>query len=431
LEKSTKLPNILLILVDSFNHRKIFSQNTLIPEIDKLVNSGVYFSQATSIADATLLSTTGLFTGLYPFKTGIRSPTKNLLNKNIHTFFSVLEKEGYENYAFRPTLQENDDLFPNFKNEDSLYDVFKNMSDGLGEKILDQLQKKKDKPWFLFIHPHDLHQPIIVPEEFRDEKFGISNYEKASASIDSWIGKIINQINLNETLVVITGDHGSYVKSLSVNGESIIEADGLTQLRLSQLSNKFPKFLDPIKKKVFFAMENKKQNKKQEIISKMDLTPNEKRNLLAGRFTTEHSLFDDQIRIPLIFVGYNVQKGIKITQQVRNIDIFPTIFELIGLKNNLDIDGISLKKIIDGETIKEIPAFIESNPLTIKKSNDVIGIRTSHYKYFRSKENVNDRINLYDLQDDPFENNNLATKRSDIILEMEKILQSIIGHQKI
>ena len=111
--------------------------------------------------------------------------------------------------------------------------------------------------------------------------------------------------------------------------------------------------------------------------------------------------------------------------------IFPTIFELIGLKNNLDIDGISLKKIIDGETIKEIPAFIESNPLTIKKSNDVIGIRTSHYKYFRSKENVNDRINLYDLQDDPFENNNLATKRSDIILEMEKILQSIIGHQKI
>ena len=202
-------------------------------------------------------------------------------------------------------------------------------------------------------------------------------------------------------------------------------------LRLSQLSNKFPKFLDPIKKKVFFAMENKKQNKKQEIISKMDLTPNEKRNLLAGRFTTEHNLFDDQIRIPLIFVGYNVQKGIKITQQVRNIDIFPTIFELIGLKNNLDIDGISLKKIIDGETIKEIPAFIESNPLTIKKSNDVIGIRTSHYKYFRSKENVNDRINLYDLQDDPFENSNLATKRSDIILEMEKILQSIIGHQKI
>ena len=177
---------------------------------------------------------------------------------------------------------------------------------------------------------------------------------------------------------MITGDHGSYVKSLSIDGESIIEADGLNQLRLSKLSNKLPKFLEPIKKKAFFAMENKKQNKKQEIISKMDLTPNEKRNLLAGRFPTEHSLFDDQIRVPLSFVGYNVQKGIKITQQVRNIDIFPTIFELIGLKNNLDIDGISLKKIIDGETIKEIPAFIESNPLTIKKSNDVIGIRTSH-----------------------------------------------------
>ena len=423
--------DIILILIDSCNYRKIMSTETLTPNIDKLIKNGVTFSHTTSVADATLLSTTGLFTGMYPFKTGIRSPKINKLNEKIITLFSILKKEGYENFGYRPTLQENDDLFPNFKNEDNLYDVFSNMDDGLGEKIIEQLQKEKENPRFFFIHPHDLHQPIVVSKQFDNEKFGSGNYERQTASLDSWLGKIIEQVDLKNTLIVITGDHGSFVKSLSINGESVIEADGLNQLRISKISNNLPEFLNPIKKKLFFTLENRKQKKKEQIISKLKLTPNEKRNLLAGRFTIDHSLFEDQIRIPLIFTGYNIKSGLKIHQQVRNIDIFPTILDIVGISNNLDIDGTSLKKLIDEENIVESPAFLETNPLIIRKSNDVIGIRTSKFKYFRDKKILDKNVNLYNLEDDPHENNNLKDERRDVILDMEKLLQNIIGEYEI
>ena len=424
-------PDIILILIDSSNYRKIISTETITPNIDKLIKNGVTFSNATSIADATLLSTTGLFTAMYPFKTGIRSPRENKLNQNITTIFSILEKEGYENYGYRPTLQENDDLFPDFENEDDLYDVFCNMDEGLGKKIIDQLKKKKGKPRFFFIHPHDLHQPIVVTKEFDDEKFGMGNYEKQTASLDSWIGKIIDQVELKNTLIVITGDHGSFVKSLSVNGKSVIEADGLNQLRISKISNNLPEFLNPIKKKLFFTLENRKQKKKEKIISELDLTANEKRNLLAGRFTVNHSLFEDQIRIPLIFSGYNVKPGLEIRQQVRNIDISPTILDIIEILNESNTDGVSLKKLIDEEDVVEPPAFLETNPLIIRKSDDVIGIRTSEFKYFRHKQISDKNVNLYDLKNDPYENNNLKDERKDVVLDMEKQIQNIIGDYKI
>ena len=43
----------------------------------------------------------------------------------------------------------------------------------------------------------------------------------------------------------------------------------------------------------------------------------------------------------------------------------------------------------------ENPAYIESNPLVIKQSNDVVGIRTGDYKYFRDKNDPKMRIHLF------------------------------------
>ena len=43
----------------------------------------------------------------------------------------------------------------------------------------------------------------------------------------------------------------------------------------------------------------------------------------------------------LLFSGYNIPKKI-ISEQVRNLDIFPTIFDLIGLDNKLNTSNQSL-----------------------------------------------------------------------------------------
>ena len=74
----------------------------------------------------------------------------------------------------------------------------------------------------------------------------------------------------------------------------------------------------------------------------------------------------------------------------------------------------------------ELPAYMESTPLMQKKSDDVIGIRTSNYKYFRDRDDPKKRIYLYDLKNDQFEENNIAESHQEIVSEMEKILQTII-----
>ena len=195
-------------------------------------------------------------------------------------------------------------------------------------------------------------------------------------------------------------------------------------LKKRKIGFKIPKFLDPVKKRAFFLVEEKSQENKIKKLQKLDLKPHQKRNLLSGKFEIDHTLFDDKVRIPLLFYGKNISSGKIIEQQVRNIDIFPTILDLLELNNSLKLDGVSLKPLMENKIFDELPAYIESTPLIQIESNDVVGIRTSSYKYFRDSNNSQKRIHLYDLKKDPHEDNNIHQKHPKIVLEMEEILSS-------
>ena len=54
-----------------------------------------------------------------------------------------------------------------------------------------------------------------------------------------------------------------------------------------------------------------------------------------------------------------------------------------------------------------------------------MGLRTSKYKYFRNSRDENKDISLYDLEKDPFENNNIAKNEPKLVMEMEKILKKL------
>ena len=81
---------------------------------------------------------------------------------------------------------------------------------------------------------------------------------------------------------------------------------------------------------------------------------------------------------------------------------------------------------MNGKNCDELEACIESNPLIQIKSNDVIGIRTSNYKYFRDVNESTKRVHLYDLVNDPFENINIAERNPEMVKEFEIRLQIIL-----
>ena len=61
-----------------------------------------------------------------------------------------------------------------------------------------------------------------------------------------------------------------------------------------------------------------------------------------------------------------------------------------------------------------------------KQSNsDLIGIRTDKYKYFRFAINADENVHLYDLENDPFENTNIAEGNEKLISEFETKISEI------
>jgi arylsulfatase A-like enzyme len=425
--------NIVFLIIDSFRSDKFYGDTKKIKNsaLIDLIDQGSYFSNAISSADGTILSWSSIFTGKFPFKTGIRSSKFNRLSSETKTFFDILEKEKYHFYSYLPQLSETVGLFPRFENNDNYYDFYMGLTNGLGQKTLEQLKNNMKEPWFFLIHSMDLHPPINIDKKFDNDEYGENYYERKISEIDPWIHKISQSIDFSNTVLIITADHGSYIKSVSHDGKQIeTDVNAIPEILVSKISKKIPKLFHPLKDKLFLIREKIERQKKHRKFNDLELSPHEVRALMSGRADEDHFLFDDKIKVPLLFVGNNVPKGKKISKQVRSVDIFPTLFDLLGIKIDNEIDGSSLLNFMNGLNVDEKIAYIESNPLVLTESNDVIGIRTSKYKYFRDKNNSKNRVHLYDLENDPFEDFNIESSNIEKINDFEKILSDIIKNSE-
>lgn len=117
------------------------------------------------------------------------------------------------------------------------------------------------------------------------------------------------------------------------------------------------------------------------------------------------SFFDDLVRIPLAmrFPG-RIQPGTRVSQPVSQIDYMPTFMDYLGLPIPENIHGQSMRPLIEG---KDVPwrdyAFCQ-------RAMNSRMLRTQQYKYvygIRPK-----MLALYDLENDPNEDRNLAVESS-------------------
>jgi len=104
---------------------------------------------------------------------------------------------------------------------------------------------------------------------------------------------------------------------------------------------------------------------------------------------------------------------VEISQQVRTVDFMPTILDYIEIpldRNYESVDGESLIPLIKGEKISEKIAYSETgNPLQDTrppKEPNTKSVRTSRWKLILNEHD--DTRELYDLFNDPSENENLS-----------------------
>ncbi|MHA8088275.1 sulfatase family protein [Aquirufa sp. Wall-65K1] len=127
---------------------------------------------------------------------------------------------------------------------------------------------------------------------------------------------------------------------------------------------------------------------------------------LAGKWL----MYDNSLRVPMIVYDPRNSKHQDISDEVLNIDIAPTIFGFAGLPIPNSWQGQNLSSYVQGKRpAKSRKDFIVEHLWKVKIIASSEGIRSKQWKYFRYRDHL-DREELYDLQADPLEKNNLANE---------------------
>ncbi|BDD01950.1 sulfatase-like hydrolase/transferase [Persicobacter psychrovividus] len=171
-----------------------------------------------------------------------------------------------------------------------------------------------------------------------------------------------------------------------------------------------------------------------------------------GRFQGAHGLFDkcllydESVKAPLIvYDGRATVRPYRDSALISSVDIAPTMLSLAGLKIPASMQGRDFSGLMNGqqnrsnwrdavffedlfvaqlfnERYNEQVDLINDRLIENNKSYRSHGIRTGRYKYFRYYEHFPVIEELYDLQEDPLEQNNLAHNSAyfELLKQMRK-----------
>ena len=223
--------NVLLVTIDTLRADRLscYSREHLeTPNIDSLAEKGTVFTKAFAHASTTLPSHASILLGTIPLYHGVHDNGMFIVEDRFLTLAEHLKSHGYSTGAFigaypldsRFGLDQGFDVY----DEDYRGKSAQKLSfiERKAEDVVDRATEwleEQEAPWFLWIHCFDPHDPYEPPEPFQ-RQYKDRLYDGEVAYVDSSLEKLFTYVRNNglmdETAVVITGDHG---ESLGEHGE--------------------------------------------------------------------------------------------------------------------------------------------------------------------------------------------------------------------
>lgn len=384
-EAKTSRRNLLLIVADCLRADRC----PVGPGSDELrfwpsLNSnGAVFTQAIASASNTPVCFGSLLTGHYSFVHGIRSISGPKLNPQIPTLQGTLGRHGYATYAFvtGPML----DLF----GIEAGFDEYEhrqrsqNIYTSWGEELFERFKAGRfDRPWFVLLHLFELHHPREL-NGLEAPYRSMQEYDLAWRQLDSRLSELLRHVP-PETTIVLTADHGEQVGRRS---DRTLLGHVLRKLRQNL---RLPRRSDDWRHHGFHV-------------------------------------FDGLLRIPLCISG-GVDRGV-VDQPVRQIDVMPTLLEVLDVPLAAPTAGRSLLPLIRGESAEQLPAYVESG--RDDAARHWHGLREAAWKYVehpRWGRNIDAEPALFDLTADPAETRNVIRQHPEVAIGMRRELDRIV-HQ--
>ncbi len=131
-------------------------------------------------------------------------------------------------------------------------------------------------------------------------------------------------------------------------------------------------------------------------------------------------IYEEEVRVPLVFRWRGrLPAGLRVAQPAQLMDVVPTLLSLLGLPGDgLPLDGADLSPFLTARAeaadpsravFLQRPYFPEGRPWVDRKERGWgFGLRAGRWKYFEAPEE--NRRELYDLERDPRERDNLADR---------------------
>ncbi|WP_182865380.1 arylsulfatase [Rhodopirellula sp. JC639] len=410
-------PNVILILADDMALGDLSSLNggrSRTPNLDRLKNESVWFSQAYSAAPVCAPARASILTGRYPHRTGVVTlnqltyPSLTRLRRDETTIAELLRDHGYttgligkwhcgNGQGHEPT-DHGFDEFEGFLNHTDVrhYNDYRLQVAGqtvaakdqylttdLSARALEYVRRHRDEPFFLHLAHYAPHRPIEAPAEWI-EPYVQRGLDEQTATVyamieimDQGIGELLAELDRlgirERTIVVFASDNGP----------------------------------DPIVGRRF-------------------------NHDLRG---TKYTVYDGGVRVPFLVNWPGKLTPKQRSETVHFTDVLPTLMELCGfdLPETLELDGVSLMGLLTGKAgDTELPEqrFWQWNRTRPRYSHNA-AIREGDWKLVRPFVTRNVPKNdstlppaLYDLSSDPSESRDLAGEHPERVQRMNQSLES-------
>ncbi len=431
--KKKKL-NFVFILVDDMGWTDagcLGSKFYETPNIDKLAKTGMKFTDGYAACPVCSPTRASIMTGKYParmditnFFTGRRkgmllpAEYRNSMPLSEFTLAEAMQAAGYRTAfigkwhlggeGFEPTRQGFDiNIAGNHRGSPpSYFSPYRNpqIKDGpKGEYLTDRLtteglkfmEKNKDNPFFLYLSYYTVHIPLQAKKDI------IAKYREKAAKNPAKGPKFLPEINGKKVRQV--HDHATYAAMIDILDTNV----GRILQKLDELG------IDD-NTVVIFTADNGG-------LSTAEGLPTANVPLRTGKGW----LYEGGIREPWIIRWPGVtEPGSVCDVPVISTDFYPTILDIAGLKSRpkQHVDGVSFAPLLRGKgKIPERALFWHYPHYSNQGGRPGSSVRQGKYVLIENFED--DSLELYDLEKDLSQKNNLAKKMPDPAMKMLTLLR--------
>ena len=410
-KKKSDKPNILFIITDQLTINGISTYGNpyvQTPNMDALASAGIRFTQSYCSSPNCSPSRSSLITGMYPHQTGVnysgQKPDSSLQNMG-----QIFRKEGYKTIWGGNWLLP--DAYPHVTGADSvpgfsLVDFLSpekttvkgNDTDSpLADAMVKQLHRHPGNPWLMVISFQNPQDIINLPSQ-PDAFLPAVNLESTPP------------LPLNLEIDPFEPQFLKDCRNTNSNKNELFLSQKFSDYGWRNYVFQYYRMIEKVDQEVgkIIAMLEKQGYDENTLIV---FTSDHGDGAAAHRWAGKLSPYEEGIKVPLIvsWFGKEFKSDVDEKHIISGIDILPTMLDYAGISIPSNIEGKSLKNLIDdpNASFREfVFSEIASDPAHPEKLGRMIRYRNYKYIIYSYGKTYEQ---LFDLKIDPGEMNNLAT----------------------